>query len=218
MITPESCVATYVAASQLPEVEQLVGQPPLHPGQGYRLRKCHDYGLPLPEHYRLLTTYFPEVAVPVGLCIFHPQSRPKFPPDGSWQAVMSTDGLKEFVDANPDLPIVVKGTEQPHYLIAELLRDPSSKEAKYGLTAEGYPIIQLYTIGFNEYPYAFDPATHVINGVQYTGAELLSWELATFIYRYCKTPENEPVVTYERIYKNIYERLRRRANNRVRPD
>lgn len=104
----------------------------------------------------------PDNVAPVGRVWFHAPSRGYAnPPAGS---------LREFVQSNPDAPVyVVDGKEVPHVVFAQ----PTF------VGKDDTETIRLFTKAVGHQG-AFPHATHQKNGVQYTGVEILDWNMVDF--------------------------------------
>ncbi|KAJ5051168.1 hypothetical protein J3E72DRAFT_380093 [Bipolaris maydis] len=209
----EDLIHRYVPSHELPEDTALIDEPPQFQVTGYRCRVAGPEGFPF-EYFRLVHTFdVPQFTIRVGLFMFHPASRPPFPYTGDSCWTMPTEGVKEFMSANSELPMVVFGDqEMPHMVLCGLLCDPKSEEPKFALTAEGYPILRLFTVAADKNGRMFHPDTHLKHGIQYEGVEIYSWGDVTFLLNVCDEVTDDSV-THASIYKAIYRRLRKIANS-----
>lgn len=158
-------------------------------GPAYTLRKHSGDDL-WETGYRYTTNDFPGSCTSVGHVYFHPGTRgPPTPPYAELQA---------FIAANPSTPVVVSHSppggnscEVPHILFARL-EVASDNQA---------PIVHLFTVAADNRGIAFDPATHVKNGTQYEGVNVLDWSMCNFdkCYQAVTLPD-----TYGKILEDLH--------------
>lgn len=117
--------------------------------------------------------------VQAGHIYFHPGTRK--PP------ILPAATLKAFVDAHPELPIVIESdrvVEVPHLVLACFLTSGGigikPSEDKVAVDERGRAIILLFTAAADNRGYYFDPSTHFKMGKQHNRMRIFNWTTVHF--------------------------------------